>query len=105
MGVTIEVLKPGNGSRPTKGMTVWVHYTGTLQNGKQFDSSRGGEPFAFRLGMQDVIEGWDMGVIQMSVGERSILTITPDMAYGDEDDDDIPAGSTLLFDVELIKFK
>lgn len=83
-----------------------VHYTGTLTDGKKFDSSRDrGEPFVFVLGVGQVIKGWDEGVAQLSVGERAKLTCTPDYAYGSRDVGNglIPANSTLIFDVELIK--
>ncbi len=108
MGVDIEVIKTGNGQRPSKGQTVSVHYTGTLTDGKVFDSSRErGTPFSFELGVGQVIRGWDEGVAQMSVGERSKLTCSPDYAYGDRAIGGglIPANSTLVFDVELLSFR
>ncbi|KAF8647104.1 hypothetical protein AX16_006937 [Volvariella volvacea WC 439] len=87
------------------GDSIDVHYTGTLfSNGKKFDSSRDrGQPFALTLGQGRVIRGWEEGLKGMCVGERRILTIPPDMAYGSRGFGDIiPAGSTLVFDVELL---
>ncbi|XP_057714331.1 peptidyl-prolyl cis-trans isomerase FKBP1A-like [Corythoichthys intestinalis] len=105
MGVTVETTQPGDGKTfPQKGQTVKVHYTGTLTNGKKFDSSRDrGKPFTFKIGAGEVIRGWDEGVAQMSVGQRANLTCTPDYAYGSSGYPPIiPANSTLIFDVELI---
>ncbi|KAL6253696.1 hypothetical protein P5V15_011806 [Pogonomyrmex californicus] len=84
MGVDIEVLSPGDGQTyPKTGQTVVVHYTGTLNNGKKFDSSRDrGIPFKFKIGQGEVIKGWDQGVAQMCVGQRAKLTCSPDFAYG-----------------------
>lgn len=84
MGVDVEVTQPGDGKTYAKsGQTVVVHYTGTLTNGKKFDSSRDrGKPFRFKIGRGEVIRGWDEGVARMSVGERAKLTCSPDYGYG-----------------------
>jgi FK506-binding protein 1 len=98
----IETTKPGNGSKPSKGNTVTVHYTGKLLNGKVFDSSVSrGKPFTFKLGVGQVIKGWDEGVAQMSVGQHAKITCPPDYAYGNQDVGNglIPPNSTLIFDV------
>ena len=103
-GVTVKTLAKGDGKTfPQKGQTVRVHYTGTLTNGNKFDSSRDrGDKFSFKIGMGQVIKGWDEGVAQMSVGERAELTCTPDYAYGAGGYPPvIPPNSTLVFDVEL----
>eukprot|EP01027_Heterolobosea_sp_BB2_P025970 GEZU01039886.1.p1 GENE.GEZU01039886.1~~GEZU01039886.1.p1 ORF type:complete len:109 (-),score=43.91 GEZU01039886.1:184-510(-) len=108
MGVDIEVIKPGDGkSYPKPGQTVTVHYTGTLTNGNKFDSSRDrNKPFQFKLGVGQVIKGWDEGVAKMSKGERAKLTISPDYGYGARGYPPvIPQNATLIFDVELIDFK
>uniref|UniRef100_A0A023F9G1 peptidylprolyl isomerase n=3 Tax=Triatominae TaxID=70999 RepID=A0A023F9G1_TRIIF len=106
MGVTVETVSPGDGQTfPKTGQTVVVHYTGTLENGMKFDSSRDrGVPFKFRLGKGEVIKGWDQGVSQMCVGQRAKLTCSPDFAYGSRGHPGIiPPNSTLIFDVELLK--
>ncbi|KAK7601010.1 hypothetical protein V9T40_008451 [Parthenolecanium corni] len=84
MGVEVTSISPGDGcTYPKPGQTVSVHYTGTLTNGKKFDSSRDrGRPFTFKLGKGEVIRGWDEGVAQLSVGERATLKCSPDYAYG-----------------------
>ena len=105
-GLQYEDTVIGEGAEATKGQNVSVHYTGTLTTGKKFDSSRDrGEPFFFTIGQGDVIRGWDEGVATMSLGERATLTISPDYAYGNRDVGRglIPANSTLIFDVELLK--
>ncbi|KOB78772.1 Peptidyl-prolyl cis-trans isomerase [Operophtera brumata] len=102
MGVNVETISPGDESTyPKSGQTVVVHYTGTLTNGKKFDSSRDrGKPFTFRIGKGEVIRGWD------EVGERAKLTCTPDFAYGQQGHPGvIPPNSTLIFDVELIRLQ
>mmetsp|Transcript_5825 Transcript_5825/g.14231 ORF Transcript_5825/g.14231 Transcript_5825/m.14231 type:complete len:153 (+) Transcript_5825:38-496(+) len=104
MGVTVETIQAGDGkSFPKTGQTVSVHYTGTLMDGSKFDSSRDrGEQFQFKIGMGQVIKGWDEGVAQMSIGQRAKLTCTPDYAYGARGFPPvIPPNSTLVFDVEL----
>merc|ERR1711893_412365 len=107
MGVEVVTQTPGDGVCPKAGQTVTVHYTGTLTNGKKFDSSRDrGKPFEFKLGMGQVIKGWDEGVAQMSKGQRANLTCSPDYAYGTSGVGGvIPANATLIFDVELLDMK
>ncbi|XP_077425822.1 peptidyl-prolyl cis-trans isomerase FKBP1A-like isoform X2 [Vanacampus margaritifer] len=105
MGVQIETTKEGDGQTfPKKGQRVVVHYIGTLQDGKVFDSSRGrGKPFKFKMGHQEVIRGWEEGVAQMSVGQRAKLICSPDYAYGSKGHPGvIPPNATLTFDVELL---
>ena len=102
---TIMDLRAGTGAEAKAGDTVQVHYTGTLEDGTKFDSSRDrGKPFQFPLGAGRVIQGWDHGVAGMKVGGQRKLTIPPEEGYGSRGAGDaIPPNSTLYFDVELIK--
>ncbi|MFW9962166.1 MAG: FKBP-type peptidyl-prolyl cis-trans isomerase [Candidatus Sifarchaeia archaeon] len=104
----IEDIVVGTGNSPKQGQTVIVHYTGWLTNGKKFDSSVDrGQPFEFRIGVGQVIQGWDQGVLTMKVGGKRRLTIPPELAYGNRDVGEglIPANSTLVFEVELLGLK
>ena len=101
----VEVLKEGDKKTfPKKGDYLAMHYTGTLaSNGKKFDSSRDrGEPFSFTIGVGEVIKGWDVGVMKMSVGSRVKLHIPSSMGYGARGAGDvIPPNADLVFDVSL----
>ncbi|KAF5312026.1 hypothetical protein D9619_003640 [Psilocybe cf. subviscida] len=106
MGVTVQTISPGDGrSFPKKGDRVVMHYVGTLVDGKKFDSSRDrGQPFAVDIGVGKVIKGWDEGVMKLSLGQRAVLVVTPDFAYGARGfPPSIPPNSTLKFEVELLK--
>lgn len=99
-------IKVGTGKEVTGGDYIVIHYLGTLENGKKFDSSYDrGEPFETRIGVGDVIEGWDMGVVGMKVGGKRKLVIPPQLAYGERGIGIIPPNSTLIFEVELIDIK
>lgn len=103
-GLVYETLKPGTGAVAEAGKRIFVHYTGTLTDGTEFDSSReSNRPFQFVVGAGGVIKGWDVGIAGMKVGERRKLTIPPDLAYGANARPKIPANSTLVFDVELLR--
>ena len=103
-GLKYIVIKEGKGKKAEKGSAVEVHYTGTLVDGKKFDSSLDrGQPIEFTLGEGQVIKGWDEGIALMNVGGKLKLIIPPDLAYGNRAIGElIPANSTLIFDVELI---
>jgi peptidylprolyl isomerase len=107
-GLKVEILQEGKGQLPQKGQTVTVHYTGTLADGKKFDSSRDrGQPFSFTLGAGQVIRGWDEGLALMKVGTRARLIIPPQLGYGAQGAGRglIPPNATLVFDVELLDAK
>ncbi|XP_019773768.2 FK506-binding protein 2 [Dendroctonus ponderosae] len=90
--------------RSKNGDMLTMHYTGTLADGKKFDSSLDrDQPFTFQLGVGQVIKGWDQGLLDMCVGEKRKLTIPPSLGYGDRGAGNvIPGGATLHFEVELI---
>lgn len=112
MGFTKTILTPGNGATPTRGQTVTVHCTGYGKNrdlGVKFWSTKdpGQEPFTFKVGLGQVIKGWDESVIDMQLGEVARIECTPDYGYGAGG---FPAwgimpNSTLVFEIEVLSFK
>lgn len=108
MGIQIKTLVLGDGKNfPKRGNTVIVHYTGKLEDGARFDSSRDrNEAFEFILGAGQVIRGWEEGIAQMSKGQLCEMNLTPDYAYGVEGfPPSIPGNTSLIFEIELIDFK
>lgn len=104
-GLQYVVLKKGDGKKcPKYGQTVTVHYTGTLLDGRMFDSSvHRGQPASFKIGQ--VIEGWNEALQTMSKGEKRTLIIPPELGYGVHGYPGIiPPDSYLIFDVELLDF-
>lgn len=100
----VMVEENPEGTQPTAGQTVKVHYSGYLQDGSKFDSSVDrGQPFQFPLGQGRVIKGWDEGISMLKTGEKARFIIPPDLGYGANGYPPvIPANATLYFDVELI---
>jgi len=104
-GLQYKVLKEGTGAQPKATDTVKVNYRGTLINGKEFDSSyKRGEPVTFPL--NGVIKGWTEGLQLMKTGAKYQLFVPPALAYGERAvGADLPANSTLIFEVELLEAK
>jgi FKBP-type peptidyl-prolyl cis-trans isomerase FkpA len=105
-GLVAEDLVVGQGAAATgPGQFVTVHYTGWLEDGTEFDSSRRrNEPFAFPLGVGYVITGWDEGVVGMRVGGRRRLIVSPALGYGSAGAGGvIPPDATLTFEIELLE--
>ena len=103
-------LVQGTGTDAQAGKVISVHYTGWFfdesepnRRGVQFDSSTGGTPFSFTLGVGQVIPGWDQGLIGMRVGGIRRLVIPPSLAYGAIRNSSVPPNATLLFEVELLE--
>lgn len=103
--LTVTTIQQGEGERAVQaGDSITVHYTGTLKDGTKFDSSLDrGEPFVFTVGVGSVIEGWDQGLLGMTVGEKRIIEIPSELAYGRQGSGSIPANSGLIFEVELLE--
>jgi peptidylprolyl isomerase len=103
-GLRYAITEAGDGAHPKKGDKVVVHYTGTLEDGTEFDSSvKRGQPFSFDLGAGRVIKGWDEGFSLLRQGDKAFLNIPPELGYGSRDMGPIPANSTLIFEVELLE--
>ncbi|KAG5188641.1 FKBP-type peptidyl-prolyl cis-trans isomerase 3 [Tribonema minus] len=102
-----RIIKPGNRELVPMNSIVFVEYVGMFEDKRVFDSSaRAGRPFSFRLGRQEVIPGWDVGVASMQRGEKCVLKCTPGYAYGrNGSGGTIPPNTTLYFEVELLGWR
>ncbi len=110
-GINITVLQEGSGTEAKEGDTVAMNYTGKFADGTSFDSNidpkfNHVQPFVFTLGAGQVIKGWDVGIAGMKPGEKRVLEIAPELAYGPSGVGGvIPPNSTLTFEVELLAIK
>lgn len=104
-GLRYIEVRPGSGAVAEVGDSVSVHYSGWLEDGTRFDTSRQGDrgPFAFRVGTGNVIRGWHQGLPGLRVGGMRRLIIPPDLAYGATGTGPIPPNATLIFDIELMR--
>ena len=101
-----KIKTPGQGNSPKEGQKISVHYKGYLKDGKVFDQSKkkkSSKPFVFKIGVGQVIKGWDIGVASMLKGEESTCYITSEYAYGQYGaGEDIPPNTDLYFDITLV---
>ena len=103
-GLQYKILVPGKGRKPGAKNKVTVHYRGLLLSGEQFDSSYSSdEPIS--LSLRRVIKGWTEGIQLMPTGSVFVFLIPPELAYGERGGESIPPNSTLIFEVELFKFR
>ncbi|MCL2243304.1 MAG: FKBP-type peptidyl-prolyl cis-trans isomerase [Treponema sp.] len=107
-GIRYIVQRQGSGDKPAAGKTVRINYTGSLLSGRVFDRSdiRGG-PLEFQTGVGMIIPGLDESVLDMRSGERRVIIIPPELAYGDREMGNgvIPANSFLVFEIELVSVR
>ena len=103
-GLKVKITEKGNGKQVIKGDKVTAHYTGTLADGKKFDSSKDrNQPFSFKVGTGQVISGWDEGFQLLSIGDKATFTIPSNLGYGANGAGGvIPPNATLFFDVEVL---
>ncbi|MAU72139.1 MAG: peptidylprolyl isomerase [Pseudozobellia sp.] len=106
-GLRYKIIQKGNGAKAEKGKTVSVHYEGSLMSGQVFDSSyKRNQPIDFKLGIGQVISGWDEGIGLLQVGDKARFVIPSELAYGSSGAGGvIPPNAPLLFDVELMDVK
>ncbi len=106
-GLRYKIIQEGEGSKPEKGQTVAVHYKGMFSDGGVFDDSyKRGAPIEFPVGMNNVIPGWDEGIMLLNKGDKARFVIPSHLAYGEQGAGGvIPPNATLVFDVELMDVK
>jgi FKBP-type peptidyl-prolyl cis-trans isomerase len=106
-GLRYRELQVGQGVEAAKGRIVEVHYTGWLEDGTKFDASQDpSHPFTFRIGIDDVIQGWHQGITGMKVGGRRRLVVPPELGYGKAGMGRVvPPNATLVFEVELVNVR
>ncbi len=106
-GMKIEILKEGTGEGAKAGDDIVVDYVGTLTDGAKFDSSIDrNQPFPYTLGQNMVIQGWEIGLLGMKVGEKRRLTIPPELGYGEQGRPPIiPSNATLIFEIDMLSIK
>ncbi|RYU95963.1 FKBP-type peptidyl-prolyl cis-trans isomerase [Emticicia agri] len=104
-GIYRVVVKEGTGATIIAGNTVKVAYTGKLMNGTIFDSSVGKQPIEFPVGQGAVIPGWEQALMMMKKGEKNIVFIPSNLAYGEQGSGPIPPFSPLIFEMEVIDVK
>ena len=101
-GLYVQDLVSGGGRAAGRTSRVWIHYITWLPDGTIVDTNVGGEPFAFRLGEDEVIRGWDRAIAGMQIGGNRRLVVRPGLAYGSRGTARVPPGTTLVFQVELV---
>jgi FKBP-type peptidyl-prolyl cis-trans isomerase len=102
-GLAIATLSDGNGAGASKGASIKVRYSGWLEDGTKFDSSEDkGQPFEFKLGSGQVIQGWEEALAGAKPGERRQIVVPASLAYGNRQVGNIPPNSTLIFDIEVV---
>ncbi len=100
----VQEVLIGGGKMAIAGSRVTLHYTARFTDGQILASSIiQGEPVQFVLGVGQVIEGWDKGIVNMREGGKRMITVPPEMGYGFIDYGPVPAGSTLIFEIDLLK--
>jgi len=101
-GLYLQDLKEGDGLMAARRSLVTLHYVGYLADGTLFDTSSGREAFQFRLGADEVIRGWNEGIVGMKRGGIRRLVVRPSLGYRSQRFGRIPPNSTLIFDVQLL---
>ena len=101
-GLYVQEIEEGEGPVARRTSRVWIHYVGWLPDGTVFDSSLGGEPFHLRLGGNEVIRGWNEGIVGMRRGGERRLVVPPALGYGSRGSTRTPPGATLVFQVRLV---